>query len=113
MGLVMLELIEQLAGKLGIPVRAQGALRLIRLQDCGRIVEACRSSKVLILGIEAFTLSEGKVVPDTDLIADFSELATRQWDAACLESALSAETYFIAIKDRTDVWFDFSLQGRE
>ena len=109
----MSQLIEQLAGKLGIPVRARGALRLIRLQDCGRIVEACRSSRVLILGIEAFTLSEGKVIPDTDLIADFSELATRQWDAACIEAGLSAETYFSTAKDRTDVWFDFSLRGRE
>ncbi len=113
MGLGMSEIVEQLAGKLGIPVRTQAGLLLIRLQDCGRIVQACRSSRLLILGIEAFRLSERNVVPDTDWIADFSELASKQWDAACLEAARSAEIYFDRAKDRTDLWFDFSLRGRE
>src|ERR1700692_2278445 len=109
----MPELIEQLASKLGIAARSQGALRLIRLQDCGRIVEACKLGKVLILGVEAFRLSEGTVMPDTDMIADFSGLASKQWDAACLEAAHSAEIYFGEAKDRTDLWFDFCLRGRQ
>jgi len=106
----MSELIEQLGVRLGIPVRAQGALRLIRLQDSGRIVEACRTNNFLILGIEAFTFSEGRVIPE-DLIADPSELTTKHWDAACLEAARSAEDYFDEARGRTDLWFDFSLRA--
>lgn len=109
----MSELIEQLAGKLAIPLRAQGALRLIRLQDCSRIVEACKSSGLLILGIEAFRLSGDKVVPDTDLIADFSELASKEWETACLEAASSAAAYFSETKNQTNLWFEFSLGGRQ
>jgi hypothetical protein len=109
----MPDLIEQVAGKHDIPVRAQGALRLIRLRDCGKIVDVCRSSKLLILGIEAFTLSQDRVIPVTDLIADFSELASKEWDAACLEAARSADTFLDVAKNRTDLWFDFSLKGRE
>lgn len=113
MGLIMSELIEQLAGKLGVSVRVQGGLHLIKLQDCGRIVQTCRSDRLLILGIEAFRLSERNVVPDTDWIADFSELASKQWDAACLEAARSAEIYFDKAKDQTDLWFDFALKARK
>jgi hypothetical protein len=111
MGLIMSEVTELLAGRLGIPVRVQGALRLIRLQDFERIVDACRSDKLLILGIEAFTLSEGRVIPETDLIADYSELATKHWDVACLKAARSAEAYFDEAKSRTGLWFDFSLRA--
>jgi hypothetical protein len=110
MGLIMSELIEQLAGKLGIAVQAQGALRLIQLQECEKIVEECKASNLLILGIEAFLLPEGKVIPDTDLIADFSELASKQSDIACLEAAHSAKIYFDKLKGRTNLWFDFSLK---
>jgi len=109
----MSELIEQLARKVGVDVRPQGSLRLIRLQDCGGIVEACKSGGLLILGIEAFKLADGKVVPYTDLIADFSELASKQWEAAYLEAAHSADIYFSEAKDRTDLWFDFSLRQRQ
>jgi hypothetical protein len=108
----MPELIEQLASECGIPVRKQGALRLIRREDCEKVLAACKSGKVLILGIEAFTLAESKVVPDTDLIADFSELASKQWDIACVEAASSAEGYFKLASERKDLWFDFSLQQR-
>lgn len=82
-------------------------------QDCERIVQACKSGSFLILGIEAFRLAEGNIVPKIDLIADFSELISKQWDEACLEAARSAESYFGEAKGRTDLWFDFSLKGRE
>lgn len=113
MGLIMSELIEQLAGKLGVSVRVQGGLHLIPLHDCGRIVQICRSDRILILGIEGFRLSERNVVPDTDWIADFSDLASKQWDAACFEAARSAEIYFDKAKNQTVLWFDFTLKAHE
>jgi hypothetical protein len=108
----MPELIEELATNLGVRVRSQGGLLLVRLNDCGIIVEACKSSGLLILGIEAFRLSEGKLIPDIDFIADFSELASKPWRVACLEAARSAEIYFAEAKDRTDLWFEFTLKTR-
>ncbi len=108
----MLEPIEQLAIKLNIPVRSIGGLRLISLGNCGKIVEACKSGEFLILGVEAFKLEGGNTVPETDFIADFSELASKQWDAACVEAASAAEAYFAEVKDRPDWWFDFSLGQR-
>jgi hypothetical protein len=109
----MPELIEQLAERLGIQVRVQGGLRLIRLQDCHSLIEACKSQKVLILGIEGFTITKGRVCPDMDMIADFSALATKTWDVACLDAAHSATIYFESTKGREDMFFDFSLQGRQ
>ncbi len=107
----MAELIEQLAGECGIPVRMQGALRLIRREDCEEVIEACKSRNLLILGIEAFKLEGDRVVPNTDLIADYSELVTKDWAAACLEASRSAEAYFDEAQSRTDLWFDFSLRA--
>ena len=106
----MSESIEQLANKLGIVVRTQGSLRLIQFRDCKKVIEACKSEKLLILGIEAFKLSDSKVIPNPDLIADFSELALKQWDIAYLEVVDSTENYFGLIKDGSDLWFDFVLK---
>lgn len=107
----MAELIEQLSGQCGIPVRMHGALRLIRREDCEKIVEECKTRNLLILGIEAFKLERDGVMSDTDLIADYSKLVTKDWEAACLEASRSAEAYFKELQNRTDLWFDFSLRA--
>ena len=109
----MSDLVEHVAGKLGVAVRREGSLSLICFQDCGTILEACKSHGLFILRIEAFTLSGGKVIPETDLIADFSELAAKEWDAAWLEAVKSAESYFDKAKSRSDLWFVFTLQQRQ
>lgn len=106
----MSESIEQLANKLGIVVRTQGSLRLIQFRDCEKVIDVCKSEKLLILGIEAFRLLDGKAISDPDLIADFSELVSKQWDVACFEAAHSAQTYLSIVKDRSDLWFDFVLK---
>jgi hypothetical protein len=109
----MSKLTERLASQLGVRMRMQAGLRLIALEDCERIVEACKADGFLILGIEAFRLTEVNIVPDTDLIADFSELISMRWDEACVEAARSAKSYFGEAKGRTDLWFDFRLRQLE
>lgn len=106
----MENIIEKLANDFAIPLRKQGALRLIWCEDAGRIVEACRASNLLILGIEAFTLADGMVVPETDLIADFSDVETIQWNIACIEAAQAADFYFSEAQGRDCLWFDFIIK---
>jgi hypothetical protein len=65
------------------------------------------------LGIEAFSLSQGEVIPDMDLIADFSELVKQEWNAGCLQAAHAAQIYFNEAKDRPELWFEFTLMQRE
>lgn len=107
----MSELIEQLVGELGVQLKMHGALRLVRLRDCHRVIAACKAQNVLILGIEGFTISKGKAVPDMDMIADFSALTAKAWDTACVEAADSAVIYFESAKGQEDMLFDFSLKG--
>jgi hypothetical protein len=109
----MQDLTRQLTSTLGIPLRVQGALRLIRFQDCGNLIEACRSNGILILGIEAFVIIDNSIIPVSDLIADFSQLVNKPWDSACYEAAHSAEIFLQNAKDRPDAWFDFTLQGHK
>jgi hypothetical protein len=109
----MCALIEKLSGSLGISAKSHGNLTLIAIEDCGRIIEACESSSILILGIEAFRLEEQFVIPEMDLIADYSGLASMPWEDACLEAARSAESYFSKVKGRTELWFEFYLTQRE
>jgi hypothetical protein len=106
------ELIQQLAAKLNIPIQMRGALQLIQPGDCGKIVEACRAERLLILGIDAFRLVGHQVIPDTDFIADFSELAAKPRVEACEAAALSAEAYFLRATGRTDLFFEFVLRKR-
>jgi hypothetical protein len=53
----MSDLIEAVARELGVAVRREGSMFLFPLHECGRIVEACKSRGLLILGLEAFNLS--------------------------------------------------------
>lgn len=104
---------RQIAEKLGIRVRVEGALDLIALADCGRIIQACKADNVLILGIEAFRFADGKLIPDTSLIADFSELSVVPWRLACRRAARSAHIFFDRINDQSDLWFDFAVREQQ
>jgi hypothetical protein len=109
-GLGMSDLIEHLGDKLGIRVRARGAVRLIPYKDCARIIDACEHERLLIVGIEAFRVVGNEIFPDTDLIADFSELVSEQRPDGCVESVRSARIYFDGIEDGTSLWFHFQLR---
>jgi hypothetical protein len=87
-------------------------MTLVDLVDLTKIVHACRFGRVLILGIEAFVVSEGKITPDPDLIADFSSLESMGWERACMEASRSAEAYLQEIKNPL-LWFDLVLKRRD
>src|SRR5690606_17651262 len=107
------EIAKRLADSFDIPLQDRRGMILIHLENCGRFVEACDANKVLILGIEGFRLSGGAITPDSDLIADFSDLCSMPWDAACVESVRSAGPYFESARNQGDLWFEFVLQDRE
>lgn len=107
------EIAKGLADSFDIPLQDRKGMILIHLENSGRFVDACRASKVLILGIEAFRLSDGAITPDSDLIADFSDLCSMPWDAACVESIRAAELYFESARNQGDLWFELVLQEQE
>ena len=48
-----------------------------------------------------------------DFIADFSELVKQEWNAGCVQAAQASQIYFNEAKDRSDLWFEFTLMRRE
>jgi hypothetical protein len=83
---------------------------LLRQPEALKLVDACRTKKILILGIEAFRLADQYIMPDTDFIADYSELAAPGVEDAWLKSADAAEQYLneAALTD-SGFWFEFVL----
>jgi hypothetical protein len=106
----MSQLVKQLAVKHNIPVRIQGVLSLIQQGDCEKIIDICKNENILILGIDAFEVKGETIQPDNNLIADFSELTSKEWKVACLQAIRSAEIYFNETNGKENLWFEFSLQ---
>ena len=105
----MSEPIEDLAAKLGFAVHSRHGMHLVAPQHCSKIVDACRAGEVLIVGIEAFRLLDGSIVPVMDLIADCSSVAFLEWNTACTAAAAAAEKYFAHAALQSDLWFEFTL----
>lgn len=106
-----LDPVERVATRLGVSVREADKLRLVRIQDAHRIVSECQASHVLILGIDVLRGAGGSFQA-TDLVADYSALASLEWRDACAQSATSARAFLARIDPVEDLWVDFTLQER-
>lgn len=106
----MIDPVDELASKLGVNVINQCGQLFIGANDFEKIVYACLDHNYLILGIEAFTLSENVTIPLMDYIADYSDLYRHEpWEEACKIALESAIMYYQDLKNRTDVYFDFVI----
>ena len=106
----MIDLVDELASKLGVAIFPRGGLSFISTNDFEKIVYACLDHNYLILGIEAFTLSENATIPLMDYIADYSDLYRHDtWEEACKIAVESAIMYYQGLKNRNEVYFDFVI----
>lgn len=48
--------------------------RLIPIQDCRLFIKIVQERGQIILGMEGFTAIDGKILPDMEMIADFSSI---------------------------------------
>lgn len=95
-------LTEEIAGQVGIKVVKRGSLVLVAYSDAMVLLDGCEAAGMRVLGIEGFLLRGNLVVPDMDLIADFSDMKLAS------ASILEARKFISSVSINGDV-FDFSL----
>jgi hypothetical protein len=102
-------LIEQAQG-LGLPLLHQAGLGLVPLKHCQTLLDSFEKAGILVLGMEGFTCIDNQIVPEMDMIADYSNLIGVSWDQACQESLASARTFFEGIPADDCLVFSFELR---
>lgn len=63
-----------LADELGINVVIRGSSCLIPFEHMETVLEACKIKGFTVLGIDGFWKRDGALVPEMDVIADFSTM---------------------------------------
>ncbi len=104
--------VERVASRLGVSIRTADKMRLVRVQDAHRIVMECEASHILILGIDVLRAA-GLSFQATDMVADYSTLASQPWPDACAQAAESARAFLARMDPVGDLWLDFTLQERQ
>lgn len=96
-------LTEKIAHQHGIRMMKYGSLNLIAAEDANKILDAFRSERIQVLGIEGFYLRNKSAIPDMDAIADFSELYSVS------ESIIEAK-HFVNNLHQSGILFEFTLK---
>jgi hypothetical protein len=82
-------------------IRISGGERYIPCRAAGRLLDACLSQGVAVIGIEALAAEKAGLVPLMDKIADYSSLLApgRVWDEVVAESVGLARAFADSIPD--------------
>lgn len=81
-------LTAELGHRAGIEILNVAGLELVRSSDALALLDEIERAGVLVLGIEGFAIQGYTVVPDMNLIADYSDRAkTDQSSASALSDA--------------------------
>lgn len=102
-------LIELLATVAGVTVKNVGSLVLIASQDVEAFLRAAQVHNVAIIGVEGFQIEEDHVIPDMDVIADFSSFPH---DDRMVTATIEETKRFVVEVARQDMCFDFTIEAR-
>ena len=78
------------------------------------LVGRCRERSIVILGVEAFELLDGKILPRLDLIADFSEAleTSTVWSETVTGTAVDAGRFLDEVERTAPaLYVNFSLKA--
>lgn len=95
-------LIEEIAGRIGVPFTKRGSLILVSAGNALKLLDGCESAGLRILGVEGFQVKGSSIVPSMDAIADFSSL-----DSA-IASVREARRFIHVVRPH-ELVFDFTV----
>jgi hypothetical protein len=78
----------------------------------GYVLKRCAEEGVAIIGIEGFRLSGESIVPDTELIADYSEYQSEDWDAIVRGSLSDAQMFFNEAPNDSGLVYNFVFRSK-
>lgn len=94
-------LIDEVTKRAGVSMLMHGALRLVRVDEAGRVLDICASDGLRVLGVECFRVEGSKVFPDMHAIADFSAALSAEEsiaDARRFLRQLDSAEYFVELE---------------
>jgi hypothetical protein len=83
---------------------------LVHVGDAEKMIAFCERLKLVILGIEGFKEDGFRLIPDMELIADFSALSDLPPNERCSRSVASAELFLKKIPNSPNLLLDFELE---
>lgn len=96
--------ILDIAESAGVTVTMHANTELIAIEDAERFVHALERHGLIILGFDGFFLDDPYIIPDMDMIADFSSLY-READAA--QRSVAAAIRILRSAGKPGHYFDF------
>jgi hypothetical protein len=104
----------EVAGKHGIPVVVDGALRLVAWDDANDFVYACTKERLAVRSVQGYL--PGPTGPELDVqaVADFSALLEKGWDDFLVMSLIGAHRFLRSKLFRTgDYLLGFALMPQD
>jgi hypothetical protein len=101
-------LIERLADDAGVSLTVHGSLHLVAAKDAERILSAIEKTGVVVLGIEGFHLRNGRISPDIEAIADFSDVSAST--NGSLESVASSRQFMNRVRSH-GLFVEFTIRS--
>jgi hypothetical protein len=91
-----------------LPTKTHGNMSLFDTKDALQVLNYCEANGVSIFGIEGFHLTENKIVPDMDYIADFSIAIEQEGDDFQKKSLEWSRSFMNEIFDK-NIFLEFTL----
>ncbi len=104
---------ENLINHSGLDSISRGGEIYLRWESIAKFTNMCTQNNIAIIGIEGFKLKEEKIIPDMDLIADFSCSKDTAWNDYLQGCNESTKLFFDRIVSGSNLIFCFTLLSED
>ena len=98
-------LVERISTSVGIGVYRSGQMELVAAPDVVRFLTAVSSRGLRVLGLEGFRIVGDRLIPDMDLVADFSSIS----GSAASEESVAEALRFLSNVGGSGQFYDVIL----
>ena len=76
---------------------------------CLDLVSECESNGLAVIGIEGFKIDGSEVVPQLDLIADWSNVEVKEWEAFVAEASALSRKFIETISVASGILLNLTI----
>lgn len=79
--------------------------------SAAEFIELCEKNDLAVIGIEGLVYSDGNLIPQLDLIADYSSSHSSDWSSHKLACNSAARTFVHGSNSRENLYFAFVVMS--
>lgn len=76
-------------------------------------IDACTKNEIAILGIEGFIKEQQKIIPRTDIIADFSSFDNIEWNEYLKKITFLAKQFILDFSNIPNILFHLVIKSKK